>query len=204
MMKSQVFALCWAAIFVLCATGVRADQGAGACVTCHLFLGGELAQPVKEWKASVHSQNDITCDLCHGGNPDIDLGDIRHLSTKELEAKQAQSMSKSDNFIGSFSGQAMFDLCGQCHDDIAAGYAKSVMGKAYLDHKGGPSCVTCHHAHNNVIPTSEVCVGCHEDITGSDQVGPVHGSKATSDNLSKTRKEPAGEKAKEEKPPGRQ
>jgi len=200
-MKSHVFALCWTAIFVLCAATIRADQGQGACVTCHLFLGGALAQPVTEWNASIHRQNDITCDLCHGGNPDIDLGDIQHLSTQEFDEKKAQAMSKSDNFIGSPAGKAMFDMCGQCHDDAVAGYANSIMGKAYLANKGGPSCVTCHNAHNNVIPAvPKVCESCHKDTAGFDQIDPMNVTEATINQLSKIRIELAEEKAKGERP----
>ena len=78
--KSRILALCWAVAFVLCGTAARAAQGPGACVTCHTFLGGELARPIAEWNGSIHQQTGITCDLCHGGDASVDVGNVKELA----------------------------------------------------------------------------------------------------------------------------
>ncbi len=202
-MKSRVLALCWAVAFFLCGAEARAaEQRAGACVTCHTFLGGPLAQPVVEWNASVHRQNGITCDLCHGGNAGVDVGNVKSLSAQEFAEKQSRAMSKSHGFIGKPSGKAMFAMCSRCHSDSVDRYAGSIMGRAYLDGKGGPSCVTCHNAHNNIIPAvPKVCKSCHKDTTGFDQIDPMNVSEATINELSKIRIRLAEEKAKGAKPP---
>ncbi|MEJ2031886.1 MAG: cytochrome c3 family protein [Deltaproteobacteria bacterium] len=196
-----VWAGWWLVLVVLNAQGVRAAQTQSACIACHQALGGELARPVAKWQGSIHGQNGITCDLCHGGNAGVVVGKVEQLSGAEFAAKQSAAMSKAQGFIGKPSGQAMFDMCAQCHPDSVSRYAGSIMGKAYLDNKGGPSCVTCHHAHNNVIPAvPEVCSGCHKDTTGFAQIDPMNVTEATIARLAKIRIRLAGEKAQGTRP----
>ena len=145
----------------------EADQSSDACVTCHTYLGGELAKPVKEWQGSIHAQNDITCDLCHGGDATVEVGDPDKLSGSEFDDRQGRAMSKSNDFIGIPSGREMFDMCGQCHDESVTSYAGSIMGRAFLGGKGGPSCVACHNGTRATgkpadhINTTNLCENCH-------------------------------------------
>ncbi len=200
--KTGLLVLSWAAVFVLCAPAARAEQKPVVCVTCHSFLGGDLARPVQEWNESVHRQNGITCDLCHGGNGHIATGSIANLSAQEFTDLQSRAMSKSRGFIAKPSGKALFAMCARCHGDSVRRFAGSIMGKAYLEGKGGPSCVTCHHAHNNVIPeVPKVCKNCHQDTTGFDQIDPMNVSEATINDLSKIRIRLAEEKARGARPP---
>ena len=156
---TYAFALCWALAFVLFGASVHAELKTSACVLCHEFMGAELGRPVKEWKGSIHQQNGTTCDLCHGGNPDVDVRNIKQLTGQELDEKKSQAMSVARGFIGKPAGRRLFDLCGRCHGTSVDRYAKSIMGRAYLENKGGPSCVACHHAHRNDMPDegSESC-----------------------------------------------
>jgi len=188
-------------ILAMVAAEARAQQAPNACITCHEYLGGELAKPVSEWKGSVHRQNGITCDLCHGGDAGINLGDINRLSPRQFADIQARAMSKSHGFTGKPSGQALFDLCRQCHSASVERYAGSIMGKAYLGNKGGPSCVTCHNAHNNIIPSvPKVCGSCHKDTTGFDQIDPMNVTESTLSELSRIRIRLAEEKARGARP----
>jgi hypothetical protein len=182
--------------------GAQAEQKPGACVTCHEYLGGELARPALEWKGSIHQQNGVTCDFCHGGNAGVDIGNIKRLSPQEFAERQSRAMSKSHNFIGKPSGKAMFDLCRQCHSASVDRYARSIMGKAYLDSKGGPSCVACHNAHNNTMPeVPKVCESCHKDTTGFDRIDPMDVTESTISALSGIRIKLAQEKARGKEPP---
>jgi hypothetical protein len=199
--KSYVFAVTVAVVVTICSVATGAEQKGNACITCHEFLGGELARPVSEWDVSIHRQNEITCDLCHGGNAGVDVGNLRSLSARELADRQSRAMSKSHGFVGKPSGQAMFAMCGRCHSDSVDRYAGSIMGRAYLDGKGGPSCVTCHNAHNNIIPSvPKVCENCHKDTVGFNRIDPMNVSEATINELSRIRIQLAEEKAKGAKP----
>lgn len=198
--KSRVFALCWAVAFVLCGTAVQAAQQPGACVTCHTFLGGPLARPVMEWNGSIHKQNDITCDLCHGGDATVDVGDVKSLGG-DFADRMSRAMSKDHGFIGKPSGKALFTMCSQCHRQSVDRYAKSIMGRAYLDQKGGPSCVTCHQAHRNRMPeVPKVCESCHKDTEGFDQIDPMNVTVSTVNALSGIRIKIAQEKMTGKKP----
>lgn len=138
-------------------------------------MGGDLARPVSEWNGSVHQQNGIACSLCHGGNPGVPLGNVKELSGRKFADRQSRAMSKSHGFIGKPSGKEMFGMCGRCHPASVERYARSIMGKAYLDGKGGPSCVVCHNAHRNTMPqVPEVCKRCHKDTAGFDQIDPMN------------------------------
>ncbi|MCL5023653.1 MAG: cytochrome c3 family protein [Nitrospirae bacterium] len=183
-------------IFVY-AGNVRSEEKPVACVICHEYLDGALAGPVQEWRGSIHQQNGITCDLCHGGDPGVDLGNIRQLTPREFADRQSRAMAKSRGFIGKPSGRVMFDVCGKCHAGSVDRYANSIMGKAYLDDKGGPSCTVCHGAHRNAIPeVPKVCESCHSDTTGFDQIDAMNVTASTIGELSRIRIKLAEEKAK--------
>lgn len=179
----------------------RAQQSSNACITCHTFLGGKLAKPVMEWKESVHHQNGITCNLCHGGNASINLSNIKRLSPEQFTAAQAKAMSAGHGFVAKPSGKRMFDVCGQCHSASVNRYEGSIMGKSYLANKGGPSCVACHGAHNNIIPAvPKVCESCHKDTTGFDKIDPMAVTESTLSKLSGIRIQLAEEKTRGERP----
>jgi hypothetical protein len=180
----QVVAAFWVIVFFLHTASIFAEQKS-ACVSCHEFLGGELARPATEWNGSIHQQNGITCDLCHGGNPNVHIENIKELSGSEFAKKQALAMSTSHGFVGRPSGKALFDVCATCHAASVERYAQSMMGKAYLAGKSGPSCITCHHAHRNGMPeVPEVCTQCHKDTAGYDQIDPMNVTEATVTTLS--------------------
>ncbi|HAM49659.1 MAG TPA: hypothetical protein DCP92_02785 [Nitrospiraceae bacterium] len=186
---------------IVCAVSARSEEKPVACITCHEYLGGELAKPVREWKGSIHQQNGITCNFCHGGNPEIDLGNIQQLTPLQLADKQSRAMAKSQGFIGKPSGKGMFEICGRCHGASVDRYVNSIMGKAYLGDKGGPSCVACHGAHRNTIPeVPKVCMGCHTDTTGFDQIDAMNVTASTIEELSKIRIKLAAEKARGREP----
>lgn len=192
--------LVWLAVF-MAAIAARAQEAPSACITCHKYLGGNLAEPVMKWEGSVHRQNGITCDLCHGGDASINLAEIDRLSPQQFADAQARAMSRSHGFVGKPSGKALFDLCGQCHSASVERYAGSIMGKAYLGNRGGPSCVACHNAHNNIIPSvPRVCESCHKDTTGFDRIDPMNVTESTLSELSRIRIRIAEEKARGARP----
>jgi hypothetical protein len=197
----RVFVLGWAVVFVLYGASGRAELGPSACVLCHEFMGGEPGRPVKEWKGSIHQQNGVTCDLCHGGDAGVDVGNVRSLGG-EFENRMSRSMSKDHGFIGKPAGKALFSMCARCHYQSVDRYAKSIMGKAYLDQKGGPSCVTCHQAHRNAMPeVPRICESCHKDTAGFDQIDPMDVTESTVNALSGIRIKIAQEKTIGRKPP---
>ncbi|GBE31514.1 hypothetical protein BMS3Bbin05_00415 [bacterium BMS3Bbin05] len=199
--KEYILLVFAAILFIVYPVNAHADKTSIACIVCHESLGGELAKPVSSWKGSVHQQNGITCDYCHGGDTSVNLGNIKELSQEQFAAKQALAMSKSHGFIGKPVGKAMFDMCRQCHSASVERYENSIMGKAYLGNKGGPSCVVCHNAHNNTMPdVTKVCERCHKDTTGFDRIDPMDVNETTINELSGIRIKLAERKAKGSEP----
>jgi hypothetical protein len=196
-----VLLLGWVILLILYGVKVHANPKPSACVLCHEFLGGEIGRPVKEWNGSIHQQNGITCDLCHGGNATVDVGDVKDLAGQDFGDRMSRAMSPSHGFVGKPSGQRLFAMCGKCHSPSVDRYAKSIMGKAYLEKKGGPSCITCHHAHRNMIPeVPKICENCHKDTSGFDQIDPMNVTESTVNTLSGIRIRIAQEKTTGRKP----
>jgi hypothetical protein len=174
-----------------------------ACLACHETLKQDKIKSVTEnWLRSIHKQNGVTCDACHGGNPDIAIKKLNQISQKELAKYKALSMSRAKGFIGIPKGKVMFDVCGKCHNDSVNRYKNSIMGVAYLDNKGGPSCTDCHSAHYVIIPdVPNSCERCHKDTTGFDQIDPMNVNDATINELSGVKIKLAEEKIKGKEPP---
>jgi len=181
--------LVWTAVPILLlslalASAGRAQNRTESCITCHEFLGGKFSLPVIEWRSSTHQIEGVTCSACHGGNPDVPLGDLSKLSEKELQALAAAAMYDTDDFVARPKGEAQFELCANCHEESVNLYRNSLMGEAYLKDKGGPSCTKCHGAHYNVIPdVPKVCQDCHTDVTGYDQITAMDVTEQTIDEL---------------------
>jgi len=200
--KRWLWGVCWMVFLVLSASATHAEQTQIACITCHEALYGKFSKPVTNWKGSIHSQHGITCDRCHGGNAKVVVGKVLQLSPTKFAAIKSAAMSTAHGFVGKPSGQALFNMCAQCHSATVRMFASSIMGKAYLNKKGGPSCVTCHHAHHNAIPAvPKVCAQCHHDTTGFTQIDPMNVTDATIMNLSKIRIRLAKEKTEGTRPP---
>jgi hypothetical protein len=76
------------------------------------------------------------------------------------------SMSHQRGFKGAPQGGEIPEFCGTCHIAIMNNYLNSGHGKTFLATGAGPSCVTCHGAHNIQrasmdIINEQLCSRCH-------------------------------------------
>jgi len=162
-------------------TGALAQN---ACMDCHHFVGGKEAEAVSLWQGSTHQIEGVDCATCHGGDPLVHLGDVEKLPPKAFRSKANAAMYDQPDFQAKPKGEALFELCAQCHEESVENYRSSIMGKAYLNQRGGPSCVRCHGAHYNTMPEiPEACESCHADVTGFDQIEVMTINEATIDQL---------------------
>ncbi len=187
MREKHNFRRLWIAIPLLllaAVPAVLAQEESENCIVCHEFLGGDRALPVIEWRGSTHQIEGVTCSACHGGNPDVPLGDLSRLNSEAFRELARKSMYENDDFVARPQGEAQFELCSNCHYESVETYKNSIMGRAYLEKKGGPACVQCHGAHYNVIPeVPKVCSDCHTDVTGYDQISAMNVTEKTIDEL---------------------
>lgn len=118
------------------------------CIGCHAKLPEKYSQPVTLWRGSIHAENGIFCNGCHGGDP----------------KDAANAMSPARGFLGAPREIAVPAFCGRCHVGVLKDYLNSAHGRK-LAH-GGPTCVTCHGSHQVVKASLELineksCSRCH-------------------------------------------
>jgi formate-dependent nitrite reductase cytochrome c552 subunit len=118
------------------------------CITCHGAMPGKFGEPVKLWKGSIHAENGITCNGCHGGDP----------------KDAANAMKKERGFLGAPKYNDVPEFCGRCHVGVLKDYLASGHGRALAT--GGPNCVVCHGNHQVVKASLELineksCSRCH-------------------------------------------
>jgi len=119
------------------------------CIQCHGGQTGRLGLPVQQWRESIHAQNGISCNDCHGGDP----------------TDFAMAMSPDRGFLGAPSNDQIPGFCGRCHIGVKEDYLASAHGKALG--AGGPQCVTCHHNHqvekaSLALINRQTCSQCHD------------------------------------------
>ena len=125
-----------------------AEQPDIVCIQCHSKLPQKYSDPVKLWQGSIHAENGIACNSCHGGDP----------------KDAANAMSPARGFLGAPKEAAIPAFCGRCHVGVMKDYLQSKHGKALG--KGGPTCVTCHSNHlvakaSLDLISEKNCTTCH-------------------------------------------
>lgn len=142
-----------------------ADDSKNSCIECHsnpdfFVTAKKLHDYFQEWDISIHSQEGVTCEDCHGGNPDVN----------DQKGAHGTEVSGGMTAGGAVSFERIPSTCGTCHEDIYDGYLQS----DHYDHlrakkqeKQGPNCVTCHGSINatvlNVSNVKEACQQCHNE-----------------------------------------
>jgi hypothetical protein len=122
---------------------------------------------------------------------------LKGLTPAEIRALARKAMYEQEDFIPVPDQAEMFEMCGQCHDETVETYRESIMGKAYLERKGGPSCTRCHGAHRNVMPrVPDDCADCHKDLVGFDRIEAMNVTASTIDRLYEIRLREASKKLK--------
>jgi hypothetical protein len=144
---------------------VAAQETTDSCVDCHsepgfLVTNKKLYDYYRQWDESIHKQEGVTCDECHGGRPDA----------RDKDAAHAGGVGAADPTSGIYFLNVA-DTCGQCHDDILEGFRTSnhFEHMEKKDDKQGPTCVTCHGSINvevlNVNSVEAACARCHNQKT---------------------------------------
>jgi nitrate/TMAO reductase-like tetraheme cytochrome c subunit len=125
-----------------------AEAAESVCLACHATLPEAYSRPVTLWRGSIHAENGIACNDCHGGNP----------------ADAANAMNPAQGFLGVPAEEEIPAFCGRCHVGVLKDYLSSQHGQALGS--GGPTCVTCHGSHQIVKATlalinESLCSRCH-------------------------------------------
>ena len=130
------------------ASAAATEQPETVCIQCHSALPDKLGAPVNLWRQSIHAENGISCNGCHGGDP-----------------KNADdAMNRSRGFLGAPKEADIPAFCGRCHPGVLKDYLASAHGRALG--KGGPTCFTCHGNHQVLKASLDLineksCTRCH-------------------------------------------
>lgn len=155
------------------------DYRDNACITCHENLPGRLSGVVQEWKTSIHSQNKVVCDGCHGGDADVrrDQFDSDDAFKERSHLRRDSAFfimgRSSERFISSVRGRNVSYFCGKCHAKIKEKHLGSPHGDL-----GSPTCLFCHGGNAHRIQESHIdiidprprsqggrCATCHRTAT---------------------------------------
>lgn len=126
-----------------------AELPKNVCTHCHGRLTGRLGEPVKLWRQSIHAENGIACNNCHGGDPN----------------DAVNAMSPARGFLGVPKEKDIPAFCGRCHIGVLKDFTASLHDLA-LNFGGGPTCVSCHGNHHILKASLDLineknCTRCH-------------------------------------------
>jgi hypothetical protein len=143
------------------------------CENCHrdpnfLVTNRKLHEYYQEWSGSVHRQEGVTCDECHGGDP----------TASDKALSHSDGIGAADPSSGIYYGNVV-DTCGTCHEAVLDGFRKSEHFE-HVEKKGddvqGPTCVTCHGSMNSSIldvnSVEDACARCHNEKTDNHPENP--------------------------------
>ncbi len=126
---------------------------------CHVTVVNKLAvNDYDQWSTSKHALAGVTCDSCHGGDPNSDIQENAH--TGVLRSSDPNSTIFYMNVP---------ETCGKCHTNELKQFMDSLHYQNLKANKQAPTCDTCHKPHVfqvlNVSEFHDVCSNCHNPET---------------------------------------
>ncbi len=131
------------------------ERNISCSLECHEdVIRKQATDNFQQWSDSVHSQYYVTCNACHGGNPDA-----------KTEAEAHASMLNASDPNSTIYFKNIPDTCGKCHADVLDNFKNTMHYQRLRAESRAPSCITCHQPHTfKVLKASEltnVCSVCH-------------------------------------------
>ncbi len=136
-------------------------EAVNSCVHCHSQLPRSSFLGVKShsWVGSIHQKHGVTCDKCHGGNPEASEAIKAHVGVF------GSSNPKSTVYFKNIPS-----TCGACHGAEFYKFSQSQHYKMLESTGQGPECVTCHGSMVTHILSPDnlatVCDRCHNERMG--------------------------------------
>ena len=146
-------------LIVLVLFTLAAAQKKSSCIECHMKLDDpRLSTPAKNFANDIHRARGLSCNDCHGGDPNADTSEA---------AKDPRK-----GFLGKPKTLDIPAYCGKCHSD--ANLMKKFNPSLRVDQENE----YYTSVHGRLLKTGEqkvaTCISCHT----------VHGIRAVSDPLS--------------------
>ncbi len=157
------FSIVFSGLFVA-GLQVYADSGAvvnNSCVRCHMALSSSSFVGTKShsWKGSIHQERGVTCDKCHGGDPEAKTERLAHVGVFSSSNPDSEVFYKN-----------IPKTCGKCHGAEYYKFTQSFHYKKLETTGQGPNCVTCHGSMVTSVlqpdDLANVCERCHNGRIG--------------------------------------
>jgi hypothetical protein len=158
----QAVLLCW--LVTVGPATVAADR----CEACHGDPGlyatdRRLYDYYRDWLTSPHKHAGVACADCHGGDPSGASKDAAHAGRLPVDGPSSSAFLKRQP-----------EVCGRCHQEVAAQFTGSRHCSKVLRDERAPTCTTCHRAMNRKPYFRQIlrqgCVTCHSSARGSPRV----------------------------------
>jgi predicted CXXCH cytochrome family protein len=148
-----------AALMMLALFTLAAAQKKSSCIDCHVKLDDtRLSNPARLFENDVHRSRGLSCNDCHGGDPNGDTSEA--------------AKDPSKGYLGKPRTTDIPAYCGKCHSD--ANLMKKFNPSLRVDQESEYST----SVHGKLLKTGEqkvaTCISCHT----------VHGIRAVNDPLS--------------------
>jgi hypothetical protein len=143
------------------APAAPAGAEGNSCVRCHSALPGSsfVGARSHSWSGSVHQKHGVTCDKCHGGDPQA--ADEQRAHAGVLGSRDPKS---------TVYYKTIPSTCGKCHGAEFFKFSQSLHYRRLQATGRGPECVTCHGSMVTSILTPDtiavVCEQCHNERMG--------------------------------------
>ena len=127
-----------------------------ACsLECHATTIDKIAKSnYEQWTRSKHALFNVTCNSCHGGDPDSNIKENAHTG-----------VNRSSDYNSTVFYRNVPETCGKCHTQELKEFRESLHYQRLKALKRAPTCDTCHLPHEfkvlNVSEFQELCSQCH-------------------------------------------
>ncbi len=147
-------------IVLVLLTAIPSDGLAqNTCLDCHSAQLDPWLRPIyRDWAASPHAEEGVTCDRCHDGDPTSSNTTNAHSGV--LGRADPNSKIHSANIV---------NTCGECHKEIAKAYTLSKHYQNLMAGKLAPDCRTCMGSHDVTLDPAHM-VTCEKCMTAENGV----------------------------------
>lgn len=127
-----------------------------ACsLECHATTIDKIAKSnYEQWTRSKHAMFNVTCNNCHGGDPDSNIKEKAHTG-----------VTRSSDTNSTVFYRNVPETCGKCHTQELNEFRNSMHFQRLKALKQAPTCDTCHSPHDfkvlNVSEFGNLCSQCH-------------------------------------------
>lgn len=152
------------------------ERNISCSLECHEdIIRKKASDNFQQWSDSGHSSYSVTCEACHGGNPDLNTIEGAHSTMRNMSSPESPIYFKN-----------IPETCGKCHATELDHFKNTMHYQRLRAESRAPSCVNCHQPHSfKVLEASEITPLCSVCHNAKDQVSTANVPKDAKFGLEK-------------------